>query len=490
MPTATIRPTLFCLHALGMSRDEFALVSTELADEFDVVALDLPGFGEASTADGVTIDDTVRGVTRRIRDHGATRWLLVGHSMGGKIASIVAARTLAGRGGLFGLAGVVLLAASPPSPEPMDDERRQTMIDWAAPGRLDHAAARDFVDGNVGAPLPEALDGQAVADVQRSSAEAWTAWLERSSREDWSAEVGTLDLPALIVAGGADGDLGPDAQRELNGRVYPRAHHLVLDGAGHLLPLERPAEVVTALRRFWHDDAGRSPEIAADFSRTIASSRTASNTRGIMARRAVADDPRYTPRALTAAQLDTLRVIADRVVPQDDPEHAIDLAARVDAQLAAGVGDGWRNADLPPDAEAYARGLDQLADFGSLTDAQRDERLTAIVAGEYSGGAAAVDDAGGAADGAAGAAADVATGGGAAASTDQEARRLTPAQLTAWFEDCRVDLVKQWLAHPSTMQRIGFDGFANGRAGRGLQGFTRFGAGQREGWEPAMEVTR
>lgn len=453
--TTTTRPTLFCLHALGMSRLEYGPVTDALGGDFEVVALDLPGFGDATTADGVTVDDMVRQVTRQIRRHGATRWLLVGHSMGGKIASIVAARTLAGQGGLFGLAGVVLLAASPPSPEPMSEANREQMIAAAADGPLDTDTTRAFVDDNVGAPLPAVLDDQALSDLHRTSPEAWTAWFDRGSREDWSAEVGSLDLPALIVAGGADGPLGEDAQRRLNGSVYPRATHLTLDGAGHLLPLERPAEVASAVVDFWRDEAGRAPMMSDDFARVVASSRTASNTRGILAKRSVADDPRYAPHVLTEAQLTTLRAVAARVVPQDDPAHSIDLAARVDAQLAAGYGDGWRNADLPSDPEAYALGLDALADFGDLTPEQQDARITAIVAGE-------------------------------APATDA----FSAEQLTAWFEDCRVDLVKLWLAHPATMERIGFDGFANGRAGRALQGFSRLGAGQREGWEPAMEVTR
>jgi len=486
--TATIRPTLFCLHALGMSRLEYGPVTESLGDDFDVVALDLPGFGDESTVDGVTVDDMVRQVTRSIRRHGATRWMLVGHSMGGKIASIVAARTLAGQGGLFGLAGVVLLAASPPSPEPMDEQNRAQMIAAAADGPLDADTARSFVDDNVGAPLPTVLDDQALADLHRTSPEAWTAWFERGSREDWSAEVGTLDLPALIVAGGADGPLGDDAQRRLNGAVYPRAAHRTLDGAGHLLPLERPTELAEAIVAFWRDDASRAPVVPADFARVIASSRTASNTRGILARRAVADDPRYRPRVLTEAQLATLRAVAARVVPQDDPDHAIDLAARVDAQLAAGYGDGWRNVDLPSDPEAYALGLDALAGFADLSAEQQDDRLAAIVAGDPDLSLQTTGDSGGGRshhgdepeDGA-----DAPD-----APSTEEAHPFTVAQLTVWFEDCRVDLVKLWLAHPATMERIGFDGFANGRAGRALQGFGRLGAGQREGWEPAMEVTR
>ena len=180
-PETTPRPVAFCLHALGSSAREFDALAERLAPELDVVAIDLPGFGDADTADGLTVDDMVRLVTRRIRESGAARWLLVGHSMGGKVASVVASRTLAGRGGVFGLGGVVLLAASPPVPEPMAEERREMMIGWVSgdegpsvgggvgTGTLDEAAARKFVDANVGAPLDPAVDAAAVADVRRAS---------------------------------------------------------------------------------------------------------------------------------------------------------------------------------------------------------------------------------------------------------------------------------------------------------------------------------
>ncbi len=154
-------------------------------------------------------------VVRGIRRHGSTRFVLVGHSMGGKIASLVAARTLDGSSGLFGLAGVVLLAGSPPSPEPMGDDARAQMLSWAragiaGDGHLATADARTFIDDNVGAPLSPENDDRALSDVLRSAAEAWLAWFERGSREDRAAEVGILDVPALIVAGGPT---GPSARR-------------------------------------------------------------------------------------------------------------------------------------------------------------------------------------------------------------------------------------------------------------------------------------
>ncbi len=449
------RPTLFCLHALGSSAREFDALRELLADDFDVVGIDLPGFGEASAATGTSVDEMVGHVVRKIRRHGSTRFVFVGHSMGGKIASLVAARTLDGSSGLFGLAGVVLLAGSPPSPEPMGDDARAQMLSWAragiaGDGHLATANARTFIDDNVGAPLSPENDDRALSDVLRSAAEAWLAWFERGSLEDRAAEVGILDVPALIVAGGSDGPLGEAGQREHNLPVYPRATLEVLAGAGHLLPLERPDELADLIRVFWRERVGSGPFVSPGFGRVIGSGRTSSQTRAILAGRALPDDPDYAPQVLDAAQLATLRLVAERVVPQGPAPF--DIAGRVDAGLARGVSDGWRNAALPPDQEAYRLGLDALDDFATLDDEAKDSRIQAIVDQQYA----------------------------------PRAGTLTAEQMTLWFEDCRVDLTRTWLAHPATMERIGFDGFANGGDVIRIQGFTELSADRREAWEPAM----
>ncbi|MCZ2495191.1 alpha/beta fold hydrolase [Xylophilus sp. Kf1] len=441
------------LHALGSSARAWSGVVASLGAGFEAIPVDLPGFGEQRDSHHLLVVDMADHVAAIVRERGAARWLLVGHSMGGKIASIVASRALAGEPGLYGLAGVVLLAGSPPSPEPMDEERRQKMSGWAVDGPLDAAAAKAFVDANSGGSLDPMAEDLALQDLRQASPQAWLRWLERGSREDWTGEVGTLDLPALIVVGGEDGDLGETGQRETNARVYPRAKLVVEPGAGHLLPLERPAEVAAHIRSFWHDHAGAGPAVPVEFARLIGSSRVSRRVRAALVARALADDPGYVPAALTPAQLDTLRAVADRVVPQSGPK--IDLAARLDAQLAAGKGDGWRFADMPPDGEACAAALDGLAGFDGWTPEEQHARLTALEQGE-----------------------------GMVAG-------LSGAQMKRWFEDLRSDLVRIWTAHPATMARIGFDGFANGGDGVRKQGFERLGADQREAWEPmVMEVVR
>ncbi|KQM75720.1 alpha/beta fold hydrolase [Xylophilus sp. Leaf220] len=443
-------PNLFFLHALGSSRKAWDELARHLAADFQIVTLDLPGFGDAVDAPDSTVEGMVEAVVQAIRTSGATRWLIVGHSMGGKIASIVAARALAGETGLFGLSGVVLLAGSPLSPEPMDEDRRQKMIGWASQGPLTPASAREFVDENIGAPLPDHHDQRAVQDLLRSSPHAWVAWLERGSREDWSRKVPCLDVPALIIVGKQDGDLGEQGQLQTNARTYPRAELRVLEGAGHLLPLERPEAVAEGIRDLWSIVSTKAPHVPAAFARVVASARVSRRMRAILANRAIADPVAATPKALSPSQLQTLRAIARCVIPQTGPE--IDLANRLDAQLFAGKSDGWRHAEMPSDLDAYRRALDALAGFENLSHQAQVERLRLVAQG---GDGAAV---------------------------------WSPDKMRLWFQDACADLVRLWVAHPATMARIGFDGFANGGDGLRKQGFERLAAGERESWEPLIEV--
>ncbi|QHI97440.1 alpha/beta fold hydrolase [Xylophilus rhododendri] len=440
------------LHGLGGSARAWDGVIAALDAEFEAAPIDLPGFGEARDATDLGVADMADQVAAIVRQRAAARWLLVGHSMGGKIASIVAARALAGEPGLFGLAGVVLLAGSPPSPEPMDEDKRREMIGWAAGGPLDAAAAQAFVAANVAAPLDPVAQRLTIDDLERSSRQAWLAWLERGSREDWSIDVGTLKLPALIIVGSADGELGEAGQHATNALVYPRASIVVENNAAHLLHLERPREVARHIGRFWHQRAGISPAMPEEFVRLVGSARVSRRMRAALATRAIADDPDYLPGVLSPAQLKTLRALADRVLPQTAP--AIDLAARIDAQLATGQGDGWRFADMPPDRTAYALALDGLDGFGDLPEPERQARLSQLESGGFG----------------------LAT--------------LSAQQMQHWFEDLRADLVRIWVAHPATMARMGFDGFANGGDGVRKQGFELLAAGEREPWEALAEMPR
>jgi pimeloyl-ACP methyl ester carboxylesterase len=245
------RPILFALHFLGGSAREWQEVAEHLPPALAFAPLDLPGFGDAAGMGGHDVAAMAACIAGQIRARSPRRWWLAGHSMGAKVAAAIARQAEDGAPGLSGLAGLVLLAGSPPSPEPMAEERRRRMLGWfAGPAEQSRAEAEGFIDANAAAPLPEKLRALAVEDVLRADRAAWMAWLERGSREDWARRIGLLNAPALILAGEKDGDLGPDAQRRLMAPHFADPKLAVAPGAAHLLPLEAPRWVAERIAGF------------------------------------------------------------------------------------------------------------------------------------------------------------------------------------------------------------------------------------------------
>jgi pimeloyl-ACP methyl ester carboxylesterase len=378
---------IFFLHFLGGSAREWMPVVERLSGRFECAPLDLPGFGDAAEAEGYPVAEMADAVMESIRARAPASWVLAGHSMGAKVAAAVARRCEDGE--LAGLRGLVLLAGSPPSPEPMAESRRNEMQSWfAGDAAQSLGEARHFLESNAVSLDPRLFEA-AVADVLRMKRAAWLAWLSSGSREDWSARIGVLRTPALVLAGEKDEDLGPEAQRRLMLPHFAQARLQVIAKAKHLLPLEQPDEVAQLI----------------GYLALIESDQVSEPTRLVLLKRAA---PIEGPRALNAEQLEMLRAVLQRVLPQP----GIDLAERLDRQLAAGKGDGWRYAELPPDAEAYRQALNELAARGFLKlDAANQDQLL--------------------------------------------------GEQGRWFEDLRADAVQIYLSHPATLARLGYSGIAD-----------------------------
>ncbi|MDH2308114.1 alpha/beta hydrolase [Methylobacterium brachiatum] len=459
---------LLCLHFLGGSARSWAPFSRILEGIPACLPVDLPGFGDASGATGFSIAAMADHVAEVIRARAPARFAIAGHSMGAKVALALARRSEDGEAGLEGLTDLVLISGSPPSPEPIPDDRRAKMIAWIdADPEARQREARAFVQENVGTALDPETEARAVADVLQAAPEAWKAWLEAGSREDWCRRIGVLRIPALILAGSEDADLGADAQTAL---MAPHlAHHRIVtvEGVGHLLPMERPEALAEIVRAHWRDrpqaDAARGAQVPSAYAALIGSERVNSRLRGALAARAEPDDPAYAPEALDPVELAILRAACARVLPA----AGVDLAARIDRRLASGAGDGWRFVALPPDPEAYRaalRTLDAAAraaqgrPFTVLDGSNQDALLTLAERGALS--------------------VPEALGG-----------RLDSDRMRFWFEDLRADAVRLWLGHPAALARVGFSGIGAGgdRPGPiadGLPGFHEVGLDAPEPWEP------
>lgn len=238
------RPALVFLHYFGGSGKTWGTVADALtAEGFRCILPDLCGYGD-STAPGehwmhYAVDIMADDIYELVGKLRLPRFVLVGHSMGGKIALALAARRPAG------LEAVALLAPSPPTPEPMAAAERARLL--ASHG--DRAAAEETLRKITARPLPGPLATLAVDDSLRASVPAWRAWLEHGSREDIAARLAHVGVPVAVAVGQKDDAITAAlVEREINARLaHPQPVRVVPD-AGHLLPLEAPAATVAFLR--------------------------------------------------------------------------------------------------------------------------------------------------------------------------------------------------------------------------------------------------
>ncbi|WP_292045711.1 MULTISPECIES: alpha/beta hydrolase [unclassified Brevundimonas] len=450
------RITVVFLHSLGASRREWDDVIARFSDDTQTVAMDLPGFGDRAREGYGDVQGVLDDLCRRLADLDLGLWVIVGHSMGGKFATLIAARARDGAPGLSGLVGVVLVAGSPPSPEPMDEDRRAEMLTWFDDPTTIEDRARQFIDANTDAGLPQDAFQQALDDFRRSSPDAWRGWLAQGSREDWSVQAGVIPYPALIVAGAEDGDLGETAQRRCNAPHFRCPQVVVAPKAAHLIPQEQPEPLAVLIRDFAETAGGAA--LPDRFVRLMASERVSDRTRRAMLQRHFGPAP-SDGGVLTPTQRDLLTAVIARILPDVGEPQA--LARRLDVGLASGQADGWRFADLPSDAEAWRRGLDTLAamspGFATLGPDRRDAILRALSTGD----------------------ADVVDGPG----------RLSAKAMKLWFEDVASDAARVWMSLPATWARIGYDGFATGGQDA-VQGYGETAADRTESWRLPTERGR
>ena len=167
-------------------------------------------------------------------------FVLVGHSMGGKIAVEIAARAPEN------LRGCVLIAPSPPSPEPMSDADRADMLC----GHGTREAAQRIVKGAAGSEL-SSENWEIAIEANLAYAERdWTNWIEIGTREDVSAITKNVAVPVLVIAGELDENMSAKFLRGAVVEPIANARLEEIAGAGHLMPQEKPDEVARLIREF------------------------------------------------------------------------------------------------------------------------------------------------------------------------------------------------------------------------------------------------
>ena len=236
-------PALVFLHYWGGSSRTWQAVINALPAGRHTITPDLRGWGnfDAPLSNAYALTDFAADIEHLVAALDLKQYLLIGHSMGGKIAQLLASRRPAG------LMGLVLVAPAPPTPLALPPEVRAAMESaYSSPESVNQS-----IDHMLTAkPLTESQRQQVVADSLRGAPQARVAWPNYTSRKDISDDVLNIAVPTIVIAGELDKvDPVEVLQAEVVSRI-PQASLHVLSGTGHLSPLESPQDVAKLIETF------------------------------------------------------------------------------------------------------------------------------------------------------------------------------------------------------------------------------------------------
>jgi len=241
--------------ALGLTQHSWAGVTAALTACRARVLVDLPGVGESPEAgafDEASALQALVDVVDAVAPRG--RVVLAGHSLGGAVATRLAARLGGGR------VEALVLVAAPVAPFPLDRWERLLLLPSLWPPFLHLAGAWEGVrlgvarvsgGGDRASPLDVALIADAFSDHRRRAAvmQYYRTFLDPQEIVRTEASLLELHMPALLVWGGAD-EIVPIDVLHVAERRLPQATTRIVPGVGHLVPLAAPRAVAEAIDRF------------------------------------------------------------------------------------------------------------------------------------------------------------------------------------------------------------------------------------------------
>ncbi len=230
-------PVVLLLHGIGGNRGQWRGLMESLSDRFHMVAWDARGYGGSAGARVSDFVDFARDLEALMDALGMARVLAIGHSMGGRIL-LEAAAIMPGR-----FAGLMLVGTQPAYLKEMNEADRTAYIG--------QRAALFGEDGIRVARIPAIAASLVAANASREAVRATEAGLAALDRDGYLAALtssigmdkqdllATLAMPVEVVGGGEDRVCRPDVCRDTATAIGQNVA-VVLDGVGHMVPLEAP----------------------------------------------------------------------------------------------------------------------------------------------------------------------------------------------------------------------------------------------------------
>jgi 3-oxoadipate enol-lactonase len=228
------------LHGVGSDKSIWRPQLEHFGRSRRAIALDYPGYGESDPLAAASRDDLAAAILSAMDSLAVPKAHICGLSLGGVVAIAMHAAAP------DRCASLVLADSFAVHPDGVGIHQRSADASRAMAMR-DLAEARvDMLLGSAATPelRAEVVDTMAGIEPHAYRIGAEAVWLA-----DQRDRAGAIDVPTLVLCGALDVVTPPALSQELAAAI-PGSELVMIEGAGHLANIERPAEFNAAVDRF------------------------------------------------------------------------------------------------------------------------------------------------------------------------------------------------------------------------------------------------
>lgn len=245
--TPTALPGLLIVHGLFGSARNWGAIAKRVSDDRQVLVVDMRNHGESPWYDSHGYENLAADLAAVIDTHGAPMDVL-GHSMGGKAAMMLALKTPRAVARL--LIGDIAPADYPHSQNGLIDAMEALdLTGLTSRAEADRRLARHVDAPPVRAFLLQSLDLKASPPRWRLNLPVLRAEMHRIT--GWPADVtGQSDHAALFLSGGQSDYVLPEHRAPIKA-LFPKARFAKIPDAGHWLHADQPRAFEAVIRSFF-----------------------------------------------------------------------------------------------------------------------------------------------------------------------------------------------------------------------------------------------
>src|SRR5216684_1596750 len=239
-------PPLVFLHGIGGAARAWRGQLDFFKHRYRTIAWDMPGYGGSAPLPTVSIAALADALQDFLQQVGAMKPILVGHSIGGMIVQQLLAKHPR-------IASAIVFAQTSPAFGKPDGDWQKAFIE-ARLGPLDRyetlaSLAPSLVKEMVGDD-PDVSGMELARDCMACVPEpTYRATMLALMGFDLRDALKHISVPTLVLSGSKDKNAPAPMMAKMAGYI-PSATYVELEGAGHLVNLERPATFNAALDRF------------------------------------------------------------------------------------------------------------------------------------------------------------------------------------------------------------------------------------------------